>query len=106
MGDEPHVRLVDAHAERNRRDDHDAVLVDEALLIARARLLIEPRVVRKRENTLRRKPFGRFVDFSARETVDDPRFAGMMRAQEIEHLLACIVLLDDRVPDVGAVEAR
>jgi len=34
MRHEAHVRFIDAHAERNGGDDHDAVLVDEAILMA------------------------------------------------------------------------
>ena len=36
MRHEAHVRLVDAHAERDGGDDHDAVLVDEAILVSGA----------------------------------------------------------------------
>ena len=32
--DEAHVGLVDAHAERDRRDHHDAVVAEEAVLVA------------------------------------------------------------------------
>ena len=35
VGDEPHVGLVDAHAEGDRRDHDDAVLAQEARLVAR-----------------------------------------------------------------------
>ena len=37
MRHEAHVRLVNAHAERDSGDDHDAVLVDEAILSATQR---------------------------------------------------------------------
>ena len=45
VGDEAHVGLVDAHAEGDGRDHDDAVLAQEALLVALARLRVEPGVV-------------------------------------------------------------
>ncbi len=45
VGDRPHVRLVDAHAERVRRDDHVEVAVHEPPLDRRAPLAGEARVV-------------------------------------------------------------
>ena len=36
--DEAHVGLVDAHAEGDGRDHHDAVLAQEAVLVLRARV--------------------------------------------------------------------
>ena len=36
--DEAHVGLVDAHAERDRRDHHDAVVAEEPRLVRRAHL--------------------------------------------------------------------
>ena len=50
MGDEAHVGLVDAHAERDGGDDHDAVLVDEAVLVARARRGVEAGMVGQRRH--------------------------------------------------------
>ena len=50
MRHEAHVRLVDAHAERDGGDDHDAVLVDEAVLVAGAHVRVEPGVIGQRGN--------------------------------------------------------
>ncbi len=36
MDDEPHVGLVDAHAEGDGRDHHHAVLLEKHVLVARA----------------------------------------------------------------------
>ena len=46
--DKAHVRLVDAHAEGDGRDDDHAVLAQETVLVAIARLLIEPGVIGER----------------------------------------------------------
>ncbi len=48
VGDEAHVRLVDAHAEGDGGDDDDAVLAQEALLVARAGLGRQAGVVGQR----------------------------------------------------------
>jgi len=45
MGDEAHVGLVYAHAESDGGDDHHAIFIDEALLVPRAGLLVEPGVI-------------------------------------------------------------
>jgi hypothetical protein len=42
VGDEAHVGLVDAHAEGDRRDHHDAVLAQEAALVRGARSCVMP----------------------------------------------------------------
>ena len=48
MGDETHIGFVDAHAERNRRADDDAVLAQEALLVRAARCRIHAGVIGER----------------------------------------------------------
>ena len=48
MGDESHVGLVDAHAERDRRHHDDTVFAKEALLRAPAHTRVESRVIRQR----------------------------------------------------------
>ena len=44
---EAHVRLVDAHPERDGRHDHHAVLLQEGILVARARGRLHACVVRQ-----------------------------------------------------------
>ena len=53
MRDEAHVGLVDAHAERDGGDDHDAVLVDEAVLVAGAHAGVEAGVIGQRRRCRR-----------------------------------------------------
>lgn len=45
--DEPDVGFVDPHAERDGRDDDEAVLPEEARLVRGARLGVQARVVRR-----------------------------------------------------------
>jgi hypothetical protein len=71
--DEAHVRLVDAHAERDRRDHDDAVLSEEARLVAGPHPGIQPRVIRQGVDALRAQVLGRLLDRLAAERVDDAR---------------------------------
>ena len=45
---EAHVGLVDAHAEGDRRAHHDAVLLQEDVLVVRAHVVVEPGVIGQR----------------------------------------------------------
>jgi hypothetical protein len=71
--DEAHVGLVDAHAERDRRDHDDAVFTEEARLVAGAHPGIQPRVIRQGVDALRAQILGRLLDRLAAERVDDAR---------------------------------
>ena len=53
--DEPHVGLVDPHAEGDRRDHHDPVVAEEPRLIRRAHLGRKSRVIRQRVDPLARR---------------------------------------------------
>ena len=55
---------------------------------------------------MRGEPRGGLVDLAPREAVDDAGVARMLVAKEMQQLGARIVLVDDRVADVRAVEAR
>ena len=52
MNHESHVRFVDAHAKRDRRDNHINVIPLKRFLIAGAFVGFKARVVRQRANTL------------------------------------------------------
>ena len=105
VGDEAHVRLVDAHAEGDGGDDHDTLVALEAVLIAAADIPAEARVVGERVDAGAAEPLGCFVDTAPRQAVDDAGVAAVTLLQEAQELLPGPVLRDDRVPDVGAVEA-
>ena len=76
MRHEAHVRLVDAHAERDSGDDHDAVLVDEAILVARPDAGIEAGMVGQCRDAGTNKRRRGILDLGARQAVDD---AGVTR---------------------------
>ena len=86
MGDEAHVGLVDAHAERDGRDHDDAVFAQEPRLVARARRGVEPRVVRQRLDALGDERVGGLLDRRARQAVDDAGVAGVLGAQQRQQL--------------------
>ena len=107
--DEAHVRLVDAHPEGDRGDDDDAVLAAEALLDASPRVLVEPGVIRPpRRSRPAAQPLAACSTFLRdwQYTMPvSPRLSVGTRAQERQQLLPGVLLLDDGVADVGAVEA-
>ncbi|MGX1223775.1 hypothetical protein RKD42_005034 [Streptomyces ambofaciens] len=105
MGDEPHVRLVDAHAEGDGRHDHQALLAQEPRLVRRAGARVQARVVGHRLHTVAREELGGLLDGVAREAVHDARVPGVLLAQEAQELLLGVRLRHDPVLDVGPVEA-
>ena len=105
VGDEPDVRLVDAHPERDGGDHHQAVLAQEPGLVLRPDPGVQAGVVRQRGDPLARQPFRRLVDRGAGQAVDDPGVARVLAAQQFEQLLAGLVLRHDPVLDVRPVEA-
>jgi hypothetical protein len=105
VGHEAHVGLVDAHAERDGGGHHQAVLAQELVLVAAAHIGVEPRVVRQRGDAFGREPDGGLFHLLAALAVDDAGVAFVLVAQEAQQLLPGLVLLDDGVADVGAVEA-
>ena len=106
VGYEPHVGLVDAHAERDCRHHHDALFALEPGLIRAACFGIHSRVVGHRVHSLPGQPRCRLIDLAARKAVDDARLAGVLLADESQELCARIDLVDDRVADVRPVETR
>ena len=86
VGDEAHVGLVDAHAEGDGRDHDDAVLAQEAVLVAAAHAGVQPGVVGQRGEALVGQPGGGFLDLLARLAVDDAGVAVVLVAQEAQQL--------------------
>ena len=103
VGDEAHVRLVDAHAEGDGRDHDDPVLAQEAALVRGADLSVQAGVVRQGREALAGKEFGRGLDLAPRQAVDDPGFPAM-RGEEVQQLAAAVVARGDGIADVRAVE--
>ncbi len=106
MGHEADVRFVDAHAEGDGGDHDQAVLAQEAGLVALAGLAVEARVVREGGDAVGHQEVRGFLDGGAGEAVDDPGVAGVLGAEQVEELLAGFFLRGDAVLDVRAVEAR
>jgi hypothetical protein len=109
--DEAHVGLVDAHAERDRRDHDHSVFAEEPLLRAAAHARIEARVVRQCVHAVRRKERGELLGARAGQRVDDARDGGArcirtLAPDEVEQLLANLELGADAVLDVRTIEAR
>ena len=105
VGDEAHVGLVDAHAEGDGRHHHDAVLAQEAVLVALAHAGLQAGVVRQRGDAFGVEPVGGLFHLLARAAVDDAGLALVLVADEAQQLALRLVLLDDGVADVRAVEA-
>ncbi|MCY1215266.1 hypothetical protein D9M72_271080 [compost metagenome] len=105
VGHEADVGFVDAHAERNGGHHDHAVLAQEARLVGGAHLGAEPGVVGHGVDALVAEEFRGFFHAGSRQAVDHAGFAFVFGADHFQQLLAHLVLFDDAVADVGAVEA-
>ncbi len=105
MRDEAHIGLVDAHAESDGGDDHLALFHQKAVLMALPGFMGHASVIGKRGDAVVVQPLCGLFHFLARQTIHDAGVPGMLRIDEMQQLLAGIVLLYDAVADVGAVES-
>ena len=103
--DKTHVGFVDAHAERHGGDHDQAFLVEEALLVMGARVVGQAGVVRQRREALLAEEHRHFVDFLARQAIDDAGIAAPL-GEERQQLLARLLLGHDAVKNVRPVETR
>ena len=87
MRDKPHVRLVYAQAEGNRRHHDDAILAQEALLMPVACLRRQAGVVGQGVETLLLEPRGHTLDALAGQAIDNAGIADVLAAQELQQLL-------------------
>ena len=106
MGDEAHVGLVDAHAEGDGGDDHDALLLEEALLVLRALGGLETGVIGQCGKPPRAEPRRRLLNRAAGAAIDDARIARVLALDEGEELRPRLALGHHPVADIGPVEAR
>ena len=104
MGDEAHVRLVDAHPERDRRHHDDAVLLEELVLVARARLVVHAGMVGERVDAALAQHGGELLGALARRAVDDAGFA-RMGEDEVNEFAAAAGLRPHGQAQVGPIEA-
>jgi hypothetical protein len=106
VGDEAHVGLVDAHAEGDGGAHHHAVVAQEAVLVgAAAPPASRPAWYGSASSPRSHSSCRRLLDALARLAVDDAGVALVLGFQEAQQLLRGVLLLDDAVADVGAVEA-
>ena len=87
VGHEPHIRLVDAHAESDRRHHDQAVLLEEAVLILRAQSAVHAGVVGQRGDALPAKKLRQLLGLPPRAAIDDAAFTPV-RGREVLELAA------------------
>ena len=105
VDDEADVRLVDAHAERDRRAHHLRLVAQERLLIFRALRVREARVIRTRADAIRDEPLGKPLGGLAAEAINDPALLPPL-AHKFDDLRICSVFRQHAIREVGPVEAR
>ena len=105
MDDEPHVGLVDTHAESDRGDDHVGALHQEIVLIVRACLCIHTRMVGKRLDAVCDQQLRQLLDLLAAEAVDNAALARTL-LDETYDVSVDVVLGAYLIEEVGPVERR
>ena len=103
VNDEAHIRLVDAHAERDGGDDDLRVVADERLLILFSFDILQPRVIRTCGIFFGGEIRGEFVHLLARETINDARLV-FVAIEEFDHLTDRLALANDFDVEILAVE--
>ena len=79
MHDKAHIRLVDAHAEGDGRNQHKAFLGEKASWLAGADFRVEPGMVGQRADAVGVKRGGGFLDGRPAQAIDDAALALMAR---------------------------
>src|SRR5215212_4617968 len=82
MRHEPHIRLVDPHAERDGSDNYDAILVDEPVLMAGAHSGVQSGMIRQRLDPGPGQGGRGILHLGARQAVDDAGAAWVVLADE------------------------
>ena len=103
VNDEPHVRAVDAHAERHGRDDDVRALAQERILMAGAVVIRKTGVIRQRCDAGLRQPRSKSIHFAARGAINDSRLAPVSR-QHIEQLLLQGGARERPIGQIGTIE--
>ena len=101
---EADVRLVDAHAERDGRTDDAHIVAQKKFLMRAAFLGREAGVIRSGLHTVFGKIGGHALGGFARHAIHDAAFF-RPRAEKLQQLIVRLVLGNDAVGEVGAVEA-
>ncbi|RML88107.1 hypothetical protein ALQ88_05894 [Pseudomonas savastanoi] len=99
-----HVGFVDAHAERDGRHHDQPFLIKEAFLVGSTCFRGQPGVIRQRGIAVFAQKYGHFIDFLARQAVDNASIAAPF-GEERQQLFARLFLGHDAIEDVWPVEA-
>ena len=105
MGDEAHIRLVDAHAEGDRRHHHPVVGGDETGLGPGALSRLHPGMVGERRDAGPVQLLRDLLHPVARHAIDDAGLAPPP-GEEGQQLADALAARLDRIADIGPVEAR
>ena len=106
MCDKTHVRLVDAHAKGNGRNNNDRVLLEKTLLVLFTQLRTQAGMVRQCGQALVGEPPGRAFHLAARQAVDNAGMVFMFVENKAQQGIARIAArLADAIADIGPVEA-
>ena len=103
MRNDPHIGLVDAHAEGDGGGDHHLFGIDERRLVARPDLRLEAGVIGQSGPTACRQLLGDLLGLVAARRIDDRR--PRPRRQQVAQLLARLLAVADVIADIGPVEA-
>ncbi len=103
MNDKAHVGFVDAHAERDRRNDDLYIVTDKGFLIFAAVRIFQPGMIGADGIALRREIRGEFIHLLARETINDARLV-LVAFQHVDGLLIGILFAGDFDVEILAVE--
>ena len=103
MCHEPHIRFVDTHTKGDGRHHHDAVFFQKTLLVGGAHGCIQPRVVGQCTNAVGDEECGGFLNFLARETINNAGVA-IVIAQEFKQLFTRLVFLHHPVADIRPIK--
>ena len=98
------VRLVDAHAERVRRDDHVHAVECEVILIFAALLIVQPGVIARRPHARGHQRAAGLLDRLAREAIDNAA-AALVRSNVIDDPTQPILRLEHVEIEIGPIKA-
>ncbi len=88
MGDESHVRFVDAHAKGNGRHHDDRIVAHEPTQMLPTRLMLLVGVIRERIDAFVDEKLGDLLNGLLREAINNARVPRMLFLNELHELLA------------------
>ena len=103
MGHEPHIGLVDAHSERDRRHHDEAVLLQETVLVFRARGAVHSGVIGEGRDALFTKKGGQVLGLPSRAAINNAAFA-FVPGDKVQELTASIAFCAHGETQVRSVE--